>query len=147
MSESRETLLEDCKAVKKMLCDCSELDAEVKELQREIEVVTELIRKAIYENARTEQDQTEWNARNNGYLEKQKAAQTRLDEVQEEILRRQNTGNLLGRFIRNIKNSPVTLTEFDEKLWSMTIDSVTVYHNRRLVFRLRNGTEAESRLD
>ena len=44
-------------------------------------------------------------------------------------------------------NSPSTLTEFDEKLWSMTIDSVTLHRGRRLVFRFRDGTEVENRLD
>ena len=147
LSENREALLADCQSARKLLCDCTELDAVVKELQREIEVVTELIRKAIYENARTEQDQAEWNARNNGYLEKQATAHARLAELQEEIQRRQNTSNLLGRFIRNMKNSPLTLSGFDEKLWSMTIDSVTVHRDRRLVFCFRDGTEVESRLD
>jgi len=140
-------MIADCQSARKLLCDCSELNAEATELQREIEVVTELIRKAIYENARTEQDQAEWNARNDGYLEKQRACHARLTELQEEIQRRQNTSNLLGRFIRNMKNSPTTLTKFDEKLWSMTIDSVTLHRGRRLVFRFRDGTEVESKMD
>ncbi|MCL2426482.1 MAG: hypothetical protein FWD05_09115 [Oscillospiraceae bacterium] len=46
-----------------------------------------------------------------------------------------------------MKNSPLVLNEFDEKLWSMTIDSMTVHHDRRLVFRLRDGTEVESKMD
>ncbi|MCL2087945.1 MAG: hypothetical protein FWH14_00535 [Oscillospiraceae bacterium] len=103
--------------------------------------------KAIYENARVEQDQADWNAHNNGYLERQRTAQLRLDEIQTEIQRRNNTGNLLGRYIRNMKNSPKVLTEFDEKLWSMSIDSVTVQNDGRLVFRFRDSSEAESTLD
>ena len=83
----------------------------------------------------------------NGYLEKQATVHARLSELQEEIQRRQNTSNLLGRFIRNMKNSPLTLTEFDEKLWSMAIDSVTMHRGRRLVFRFRYGTEVESKMD
>jgi DNA invertase Pin-like site-specific DNA recombinase len=40
------------------------IDAELAELRREIEVVAELSRKAIYENARTAQRQTDFNERN-----------------------------------------------------------------------------------
>ena len=46
-----------------------------------------------------------------------------------------------------MKNSPLTLGEFDEKLWSMNIDSVTVHRDRRLVFRFRDGTEVESKME
>jgi len=38
-----------------------------------------------------------------------------------------------------MKNSPTTLTEFDEKLWAMSIDSVTVHRDRRLEFRFRDA--------
>jgi len=82
-----------------------------------------------------------------GYLEKQAAVHARLSELQEEIQRRQKTSNLLGRFIRNMKNSPTTLAEFDEKLWAMSIDSVTVHRDGRLIFRFRDGTEVESKME
>ena len=41
-----------------------------------------------------------------------------------------------------MKNSPLMLAEFDEKLWAVSIDSVTVYHGR-LEFRFRDGTEVD----
>ena len=39
-----------------------------------MEIVAELSRKAIYENARTAVDQEEWSARYNGYIKSQRAA-------------------------------------------------------------------------
>lgn len=49
---AREDLIADCSLAKNTLCDYSAIDAEITELQREIEVVVELSRKAIYEIAR-----------------------------------------------------------------------------------------------
>ena len=36
-----------------------------------------------------------------------------------------------------------SITEFDEQLWMMVVETVTVYKDGRLVFRFRNGTEIE----
>ena len=47
----RDELLASCRLAQEVLCDCKELGDELEELLREIEVVTELIRKAVCENA------------------------------------------------------------------------------------------------
>ena len=143
LSANREAVLADCKAAKKALCDCSTLESEMTELRREIEVVEELSRKAIYENAHTAMNQEEFSERSNGYFERRNHAAERIAEIEKEITRRRNTARLLEKFIRDMKNSPLTLDEFDEKLWAVAIDSVTVYHGR-LVFRFRDGSEVET---
>lgn len=38
------------------------------------------------------------------------------------------------------------LIEFNEKLWNLVIDSVTVFEDERLVFEFKNGTEVEVQL-
>ena len=35
----------------------------------------------------------------------------------------------------------VTLSEFDERVWQTTLETATVYHDGRIVFRFLNGTE------
>lgn len=77
----REELIANCRLAKETLCDCSELDAELEELQREIEVVTELSKKAIYENASMAVNQDEWSKCNNSYLERHQKATGRLAAV------------------------------------------------------------------
>ena len=57
----RNGLIADCRFAWAKYCNCSSVDTEIVELQREIEVVTEPSRKAIYENARTAQDQDDFN--------------------------------------------------------------------------------------
>jgi len=57
--KSHDGLIEDCRLAQGVLCDTTAIDAELAELRSEIEVVTELSRKAIYENSRTAVNQTE----------------------------------------------------------------------------------------
>jgi len=140
---NKETLIADCKDAKALICDCKAINKEIMELEREAEVAAELSRKAIYENARTAQNQDEFNERNNGYLGRQCAAMERIETLEAEKRRRRHKGRILETFIRNLASSPEALTEFDEKLWTVSIDRVTVTTDGKLIFRFMDGTEVE----
>ena len=49
----------------------------------------------------------------------------------------------MGSFIRTLENSPPTLDDFDEKLWTTSVDKVTVNSDGKLIFRFMDGTEVE----
>lgn len=138
---NREDLIADCRLAQNALCDCSAIDAELADLQQEIEVVVELSRKAIYENARIAQSQEEWSKRNNGYLERHRRATERIAELEEMKREQQAKGLQLEAFIRELASCPLVIDEFDERLWVAAVDTVTVTKDGRLVFRFKDGTE------
>lgn len=47
----------------------------------------------------------------------------------------------LGTFIRELESSPSVVEEFDEQLWAVTVDTVTVTKDGKLHFRFKDGTE------
>ena len=143
MTENREQLISDCRTAIDILYDCSAIEAEVVALEREVEVTTELSRKAIYENAHTTQDQEKFNRRNNGYLERLRAARTRIDELTVEIRNRKHQGRVLETYIANLEASQQGLAEFDDKLWVTAIECVTVKVDGKLTFKFMDGMERE----
>lgn len=138
---NRDNLIEDCRLAQTVLCDTAAIDGELDELQREIEVVTELSRKAIYENARTTVDQSKWSERNNSYLERHRKATERTLELETAKRERLAKSKTLDIFIRDIESRPLAITEFDEGLWLAVIDRVTVATDGTMTFTFRNGTE------
>ena len=50
---------------------------------------------------------------------------------------------LLEGMIREIEENNLTVTEFDEKLWRLMVESVEVDETGKLLFTLRNGMEIE----
>ena len=140
----REELIANCRLSQSILCECTEIDSELEELRREIEVITELSKKAIYENARVAVNQNEWSERNNSYLERHNKAMERVAELEKLKCERQNKSLMLETFIKGIESSPMVLGEFDNKLWAVAVDIVLVMPNGRLVFSFKNGTEFES---
>jgi site-specific DNA recombinase len=137
----REELIANCRLAQETLCDCSEIDAEIDELHQEIEVVSELSRKAIYENAHAPINQDEWNERNNGYLERHRKSTERVTELEGLKRQKQSKKHTLESFIRNLEVTCNVLDTFDERLWMVLVDRVTVMPDGRLVFCFKDGTE------
>ena len=138
-----EEMITDCKIAKAMLCDCKAIDKELAEINREVDVVTNLSRKAIHEIACSTTEEKKLNARNEGYLKRLRAANERIAALEADKRKRKGRAHLLDAFIHNMTASPLALTEFDEKLWTAAINRVTVMPDDRFVFRFKDGTEVE----
>jgi site-specific DNA recombinase len=141
LMSDRKGLIEDCRLAREVLCDTTAIDAELAELHREIEVVAELSRKAIYENARNAVNQSEWSERNTVYLERHRRATSSVDELEAAKRERVGRGKILDGFIRDIEKRPSVLAEFDEQLWLSVIDQVVVGRDGGMKFRVKNGVE------
>jgi hypothetical protein len=137
----REGLLEDCRFAWAKYCDCSSVDVEIIELQREIDVVIELSKKAIYENARTAQDQDDFNERNSGYLERHRAAKERMETLEAKRRACMGKAKTLETFIRDAENRPSTITEFEDNLWVSLIEKVAVNKDGTMTFVFRIGRD------
>ncbi len=137
----RDGLIEDCRLAQNVLCNTTVIDTKLAELLREIEVVTELSRKAIYENARTAVNQTEWAERNNAYLDRHRKATEQVDELENAKRERLGKAKIIEVFIKDIENRPLAIDNFDEKLWLAVIDQVTVERDATMTFKFKNGSE------
>ncbi|BAF60889.1 hypothetical protein PTH_2708 [Pelotomaculum thermopropionicum SI] len=141
---NRDELLVNCRLAQEVLCNCTEIDAELEELRREIEVVSELTRKAIYENARFAVNQDGFNERHKGYMERHRKATERIAQLEALRIKHREKHNTLESFIRDIETRPLLVEEFDEKLWTSVIDTVTVLTDGRLEFCFKDGTRMEA---
>ena len=141
LMSNRNGLIEDCRLAQGVLCDTSAIDAELVELLREIEVVSELSRKAILESARTAVNQSEWAERNSAYLERHRKATERVDELGATKRERLGKAKTIDGFIKDIKSRPLVITEFDEKLWLAVIDTVMVAQDGTMAFKFKNASE------
>ena len=126
------------------LTDQSDLDAEMLQQREEADVAAELVRKWVFENAAKAQDQEAYEQRYKALRARYQAATQRLKQIEEErLVRRQRRQKLLG-FIRMLERSEGLLTEFDEGLWNATVERVAVRTDGNMLFRWRNGAEAEA---
>lgn len=147
LTEDREVLLETCRMIHDEYLNTDAIDAECATLNDEIETVSGLTKKLIAENATTAIPQDEYNRKHDALVERYHAAQDRLDELQKLRITRSFQADVLECFMFEIKAIDTTLPlEFTDRFWNNLIDRVTVYHDGRMIFRFKNGTEATEKL-
>ena len=137
--DSKDSILEDCRMMQTTLTDCTGIDAEIDSLLEEIDVVTELTKRFIAENSQTAQNQEEYAARYNGFVERFEKTTAQLEQLRTTKAAREAQAEAIGSFMFEVRELHA-LTDFDEKLWLTIIDTVTVHADGRMSFKFQGGT-------
>lgn len=141
--ENRAEILEAYEEVIEALTDISDLDAEQEQLQSEIEIVVEMIRKLIGENTQVAMEQAEYERKYNGYCARYEEGNKRLAEISELRMERTAKRAKIRICMDRISQQENLVTEFDEELWYSMVDYVTVYEGKSMVFTFRDGRQVE----
>ena len=123
------------------IVDNAALEKERDTLQEECEVVMELMRKAVQENARIVQDQTDYKAKESSMAERYGKASTWLAEVGKDIAARNAKRSELEGFLRLLDNREGLLTVFDEGLWMGIVHQMKVHSENEFTFVLKDGSK------
>ncbi|MCL2195633.1 MAG: hypothetical protein FWB76_06755 [Oscillospiraceae bacterium] len=123
------------------LTDTSDLDTEAATLTQECEVVMELTRRAVQENASTALDQADYQQRHDALVARYETAHARLGEIEKTCSERRAKRANIKRFLTTLKRQPDLVTDFDDELWYTTVDRVTVHGDGRLAVLFRDGVE------
>lgn len=91
----------------------------------------------------TAQNQKEYAARYNGFVERYEKAKARLEQLRTTKAEREAQAEAIGAFIFEVQELDA-LTEFDEKLWLTIIDTVTIHTAGRMTFKFQGGTEIDA---
>ena len=105
--------------MRRALTDFAELDAEIERQLEETQVVAELVKAAVKENASTAQSQE-------AYLRKYEALTERYEKAAAELERLQNLrttqsqqDKAMALYIRTLKKQPVVLREWSDTIWTV----------------------------
>ena len=123
------------------IVDNAALEKERDALQNECEVVMELIRKMVQENACAAQDQTDYQAKYGSMTERYEKASKRLVEVGKDISSRNAKRSELESFQKLLDDRGELLTEFDESLWLGIVHQMKVVSPTEFMFVLKDGSD------
>lgn len=127
-------MISDCRLAMDVLSDCSEINAKLMELHRKTDELAELSRKAIQENARVAHDQDEFNECIKGYQARHRVLMEQINELEGQKHERQNRRLELKRLIFELASWPLVIDAFDERLWMVAVERVTVGVDGGMVF-------------
>lgn len=86
-------------------------------------------------------DQSEYEKRYNGLVERFDKANGRLEEIKEQITERQARGQQIEMFLKELEKIGV-VEKFDDDLFLALVESVQVGRDK-VVVRFKDGTEVE----
>ncbi|HEL2361553.1 recombinase family protein [Streptococcus suis] len=115
------------------------IDEQIKVLETEAEVVSQLVANLVSENAIIRQDQDK-------YLKKYNQLTSKYDDIVQEIeslelekLKKSKRNKELRVFINALEKQEGLLLEFDEFLWETMIEHVTVAGAKEISIKFKNG--------
>lgn len=141
--QNKDKLLSAYETIIGTITDNTDLDEERTALQGECDVVSELMRKCVEENAHTALDQINYQQRYSALAERFEKARMRLKKINTESMERAAKRAHINSFIETLKYSNRLLTDFDEEVWCAIIDKVIVENTGRLVFQFKDGSNTE----
>ena len=145
MIEDKDNFIAEYKQIIFRLFNNAALNLETKQQTEEVDVLTELIRKCVAENATTPQDQEVYAERYMGLKARYEVATQRLKLIEDQRTERKQRRQKMLEFIRMLENSDGLLIEFDEGLWNATVEKATVQVDGSMAFWWRNWTGAQGR--
>ena len=147
LTEAREVLLDTCQILLDEYLNTETLDAECATMETELEIVLELTRKLIAENATTVMQQEEYDQRYDALAQRYHDAEDRAQQLQNQKVTQRFQADVIESFANEIRAFDDTLPlQYSDRLWLNLIDPMTVYEDGRLVFQFKNGTEITEKL-
>ena len=92
-------------------------------------------------NSTAAQDQEEYTARYNGYVDRYEKAKERYDALTALRQEKLSKAKAIDRFIATVSKRDDLLTEFDNRLWLSLVDYAEVHRDGMLTFHFFDGTE------
>ena len=141
LMENRRQVIDDCELMRRSLADFVKLDAEIARLLEETEVVAELVKAAVKENASTVQSQEEYLRKYNSLNKRYEDAVVALEKLKAERDLRQQQSKAMLLFIRTLKKNPQVLDNWDDTVWTVMVEKGIVHRDGSITFVFYNGTE------
>lgn len=94
------------------------MDAEIERQLEETQVIAEMVKTAVKENASTAQSQEAYLKKYEALTERYEKAAAELERLQTERTARTQQDKKIALFIRTFKKLPDTMTEWDDTIWT-----------------------------
>ncbi|MDD3796148.1 MAG: hypothetical protein PHE06_09315 [Lachnospiraceae bacterium] len=98
----------------------------------------------VAENARTAQNQEEYQKRYDGLVERYEKVKPRYDAIVEAIEEKQAHYKKLGIFIETLGQQVDPITEFDAGMWGSMVEYITVDKDKNMTVTFKDGAEVQA---
>ncbi len=138
---NKEQVINDANEVIKALTDNSLIDNAINETESELEVISELVRKLVRENASHSQSQDDYTKKYKELEARYDKAKSELDELNDEKQIRKGKLLELNSYLASFKEAGETITDWDDNLWMTVLDKAIVNRDGTITFKFIVGID------
>lgn len=138
---NKEQVINDANEVVKALTDTSQIDNAINETESELEVISELVRKLVRENASHSQNQDDYTKKYKELEARYEKTKNKLDELNDEKQIRKGKLLELNSYLATFKEAKEIITDQDYNLWMTVLDKPIVNRDRPITFKFIVGTD------
>lgn len=120
-------VIEDCELMRRSLTDFDAFDAEITRQFEETEVVAEMVKAVVKENASTAQSQDGYLKKYNSLNKRYEDAVSKLEKLKVERTLRQQQDKAMSLFIRTLKKNSLVLDKWDDTIWTVMVEKGIVH--------------------
>ncbi len=143
LMQNRKEVIEDCEEWCRVLTDFADLDKEIERQYEETQVVAELVKAAVSENASTAQSQEDYLKKYEALTQRYDTAVTALAELQATRAHKEQQNKQMSLFIRTLKKQPEILDIWNDTIWMVMVEKAIVHRDGQISFVFYNGAEIE----
>jgi len=137
----KDEILANCEFIQNRFSDCTDIEAELEQIEHEVELVVQLAQQCIEKNSRKVQNQEEYLQDYNRYVARHKELTNRADELRKQRQERLFRADGFNWFIKTMRRLGDAVTEFDDKHWQILLETATVHADGTITFKFHNGVE------
>ena len=138
---NKEQVINDANEVIKALTDTSLIDNAISETESELEVISELVRKLVRENASYSQNQDDYTKKYKELEARYEKTKNKLDELNDEKQIRKGKLLELNSYLATFKEAGEILTDWDDNLWMTVLDKAIVNRDGTITFKFIVGID------
>lgn len=141
MMQDRKRIIEDCELMRRTLTNFDALDADIERQIEETQIVAELVKATVKENASTAQSQEAYLKKYEALTKRYEAAAAELERLQNLRTLRSQQDKAMALFIRTLKKQPEVLDTWDNTIWTVMVEKAIVHKDGAITFVFYNGTK------
>ena len=140
LSKDKKKVINHCKEFIDILDNTEELNRLIDIQTTEVEVLANMAKVLVEENATTAIDQADYRTRYEALEKKYQAEQANLDNLLSERNRKVAQKSAIEVFIKSYTKLPELMTEWSDQVWMTMIDRVLVYDDGKMKFIFKSGS-------
>lgn len=139
----KDIIIETCQVLIEELTDTSSIDSEIEKLTKELSKLSNQIREHIQKNAESELNQVEYNKTYDELTEMFSKKKNTHQNLKQKRSYQQGRAEVMTAFIKGLEERIEPIDYFDESVWKLTVEKITIFHDGRMIFQFVDGTEIE----